>query len=110
MALTKAKLFKDEQVQIAAFAKALAHPARVAILEILIRQNACYCGDITEELPLAQSTISQHLKALRASGIIKGEIEGVKTCYCIDEEKFAEFRQVIEGLLGKIKSRSTVCC
>jgi DNA-binding transcriptional ArsR family regulator len=71
MATTKAQLFSDKEVKAAAFAKALSHPARIAILEILARRNACFCGDITEELPLAQSTVSQHLKALKKQVSLK---------------------------------------
>ena len=110
MALTKAQLFNANQIKAAEFAKAIAHPARIAILEILSRTNACYCGDITEELPLAQSTISQHLKALKKAGIIKGEVEGVKTCYCFDEENLPEFKTIMESLIQTISIPNSKCC
>jgi ArsR family transcriptional regulator len=110
MALTKAKLFNEKQVKAAEFAKALAHPARIAILEILARRANCICGDITDELPLAQSTVSQHLKALKSAGIIKGEIDGVRTCYCLDEENLGELRTVMETLFTDLTTQNSNCC
>lgn len=110
MALTKAQLFNKKQVKIAEFAKALAHPARIAILEILAQRNTCICGDITEELPLAQSTVSQHLKALKSAGIIKGEIDGVRTCYCLDEENISELKFVMETLFENLSTPNPTCC
>lgn len=110
MALTKAQLFDEKQVRAAEFAKALAHPARIAILEILAKRNTCICGDITEELPLAQSTVSQHLKALKSAGIIKGEIDGVRTCYCLDEDNVAELKSVMESLLKDLTTQNPNCC
>ena len=95
MALTKAHKFNKKQVRTAELAKALGHPARIAILEILARRSTCICGDITDELPLAQSTVSQHLKALKGAGIIKGEIDGVRTCYCIDEKVAVELKKML---------------
>src|ERR1043166_4605531 len=88
MGLTRTEEFTIRDNKIAAYAKALAHPARVAILQILIKRQACICGDIVDELPLSQSTVSQHLKELKESGLIKGEIEGAKVCYCIDEKEW----------------------
>lgn len=110
MAITKAQLFNENQVKAAEFAKAIAHPARIAILQILARTNACYCGDITEELPLAQSTVSQHLKALKSAGIIKGQIEGVRTCYCFDEDNLAEFKSVMEAMIDEFSIPNSTCC
>lgn len=110
MAITKALLFKEKQVQLAKFAKALAHPARIAILEILAQKDTCICGDITEEIPLAQSTVSQHLKALKSAGIIKGEIDGVRTCYCIDEEHLAEMKSAIGILFNDLSNTNETCC
>ncbi|HET6528390.1 MAG TPA: metalloregulator ArsR/SmtB family transcription factor [Balneolaceae bacterium] len=111
MALTKAILFDEKQKRIADLAKALAHPARIAILELLADRATCICGDITHELPLAQSTISQHLKALKKSGIIKGEVDGVRTCYCLDEETVSEFEEIITRFAGKLKtSTAENCC
>lgn len=110
MALTKAQLFDDKQIKTAGFAKALAHPARIAILEILARRNTCICGDITDQLPLAQSTVSQHLKALKSAGIIKGEIDGVRTCYCLNEEHLAEMKKIIETFLTNLSTQNPTCC
>ncbi len=110
MALTKAELFDKKQVKVAEYAKALAHPARIAILEILARRNTCICGDITDELPLAQSTVSQHLKALKSAGIIKGEIDGVRTCYCLDEDNVSELKSVMESLLKDLTAQNSDCC
>ena len=76
------------QNAISKYAKALSHPARIAILEMLIKNQSCICGDIVEQLPLSQSTVSQHLKELKNAGLIKGEIEGVKVCYCINEKEW----------------------
>ena len=85
MGLTKTEIFTEEQNKMASLLKALAHPARISILEQIIQSKACICGDLAEELGLAQATISQHLKELKTAGIIKGTIEGVSVCYCINE-------------------------
>lgn len=86
MGVTKTEHFTETQNQIAVIAKALGHPARIAILEYLLKVNECICGDIVNELPLAQATVSQHLKELKLAGIIKGNISGNAICYCIDEK------------------------
>jgi predicted transcriptional regulator len=86
MGLTKTEIFTNEQNHLATMLKALAHPARIAILQHLIKTNACVCGSIVEELGLAQATISQHLKELKNAGLIQGTIEGVSVCYCIEPE------------------------
>lgn len=85
MGASKTEHFTDQQNQMATIAKALGHPARIAIIEYLMKVNECICGDIVNELPLAQPTVSQHLKELKNAGIIKGNIEGNSICYCIDE-------------------------
>ena len=85
MGATKSYEFSAKENRLARYAKALAHPARVAILKILASKASCQCGDIVDELPLSQSTVSQHLKELKEAGLIKGEIDGTKVCYCIDE-------------------------
>ena len=85
MGLAKIEDFTIRENKIAQFAKALAHPARIAILQLLLKKQTCYCGDIVEEMPLSQSTVSQHLKELKNAGLIKGTIDGAKICYCIDE-------------------------
>lgn len=86
MGKSKSTAFSDEQNQLAILAKAIAHPARIAILQFLMKQTSCVCGDIVHELPLAQATVSQHLKALKDAGIIQGEISGTSVCYCISNE------------------------
>jgi len=84
--------------QLARLAKALGHPARVAIIRLLLRRNTCVCGEIVDELPLAQSTVSQHLKQLKEAGLIRGEVDGPRVCYCVDEGAIALLRGLVEGL------------
>jgi len=91
----------------AAIAKALGHPARIAILKILAQKNTCFCGDITEIIPLAQSTVSQHLKALKTAGLIKGEVEGVRTCYCLNPEGVKELKNILTELSDELVE---TCC
>lgn len=110
MAITKAKLFKDSQKRTAQLMKALGHPARIAIIELLAERDTCICGDITDELPLAQSTVSQHLKALKKSGIIKGEVDGVRTCYCLNPEVIAEINELLPPLLKNITTATEEQC
>src|SRR5215831_18562857 len=86
MGLTKTEEFTKTQNDLASITKALGHPARIAIIQFLIRTKACVCGDIVDEIPLSQSTVSQHLKELKKVGLIKGDIEGPSVCYCIDEK------------------------
>jgi len=90
MGLSKNNLFTTQQNMLAAWAKALAHPARIAILQILAETRDCACGDLVDKLPLSQATISQHLKAMKEAGLIKGEEMGRKVCYCIDEQACAK--------------------
>lgn len=101
--------YTNKEEQIAQFAKALGHPARVAIISLLLKKQNCICGDIVDELPLSQSTVSQHLKELKEAGIIKGEISGVKTCYCIDENNWDKmsilFNKIFDAFLSPKK-----CC
>jgi ArsR family transcriptional regulator, arsenate/arsenite/antimonite-responsive transcriptional repressor len=106
MGTSKKEAFSTSQNRLADLAKALAHPARIAILEFLAKQNACVCGDIVEELPLSQATVSQHLAELKRIGLIKGEIEGPKVCYCIDQKKWKESKQLFAQFLSETKS----CC
>ena len=107
MGVSKKQLFTERQNRIAAFAKSIGHPARVAILEYLVKTgNSCCCGDIVEELPLSQSTVSQHLKELKKAGIIVGNIEGTSVCYCIDDAIWNEARQTLEHLFRAWKN----CC
>lgn len=93
MGVTKTEIFTDHQNRLATSLKALAHPARIAILQYIIKQNACICNDLVEELGLAQATISQHLKELKNIGIIKGNIEGTSVCYCIDENVWQQLKK-----------------
>jgi ArsR family transcriptional regulator len=104
MGLSKTKSFGSKENRIADFAKALAHPARVAILEFLARQDACMCGDIVDHLPLSQSTVSQHLAELKRVGLIKGEIEGPRVCYCINKTAWDEARQILSQFLTDVKT------
>ncbi len=101
--------YSNKEEQIAQFAKALGHPARVAILSLLLKKQTCICGDIVDELPLSQSTVSQHLKELKAAGLIKGEISGVKTCYCIDEANWNKIGKLFEGLFIKVFEPKKCC-
>ncbi len=91
----------------AAIAKALGHPARIAILKLLARQTTCFCGDITEVLPLAQSTVSQHLKALKSAGLITGNVEGVRTCYCLNPDGIKELKSTLSELSNELIQ---TCC
>jgi DNA-binding transcriptional ArsR family regulator len=92
---------------VALLAKALAHPARVAILQLLAQKKACICGDIVDELPLSQSTVSQHLAELKRAGLIRGEIEGPSVCYCIDEKAWKRAQEALNGFVGRIAAS---CC
>jgi ArsR family transcriptional regulator len=89
---------QDPDEALATLAKALGHPARVRILRILLEREECVCGEICEELPLAQSTVSQHLKVLREAGLIHGEIDGPRTCYCADVMRLQHLQGLLEGL------------
>ncbi len=107
MGLTKADLFTAEQNELAAMAKVLAHPARIAILHHLIKANACINSDLVAELGLAQATISQHLKELKVMDLICGTIEGVSMSYCINETKWASFKHKLESLFNNYNPK---CC
>jgi predicted transcriptional regulator len=109
MGITKSALFKKRQNKIAGLAKAFDHPARVAILEYLLSNNTCICNDLVDELPLSQSTITQHLKELKRIGIIKGEVEGPKVNYCIDETVWEEARDIFINMFSRYV-RSNDCC
>lgn len=98
MGVTKTENFTLEQNRLAELAKALGHPARIAILQHLLKVNTCICGDLVDELPLAQPTISQHLKALKSAGIIKGQIEGTSVNYCIDSAQWRSIQAMFKGL------------
>jgi DNA-binding transcriptional ArsR family regulator len=100
--------FSVKHNRISKYAKALAHPARVAILQFLAKKHSCMCGDIVEELPLSQSTVSQHLKELKEAGLIKGEIEGAKVCYCIDEKEWKTAQEQLNQFFKNITA--VKCC
>lgn len=110
MGATKTDHFTQEQNAIAKLAKALGHPARVAIIEYLIKVNACICSDIVNELPLAQPTVSQHLKELKNAGFIKGNIEGNAICYCIDERSFDKIQEYFNSISSNLKNKIINCC
>ena len=109
MGISKVKAFNDQQNKIAQNAKALGHPARVAIIEFLLKHESCFCGELVEELPLSQSTISQHLRELKNAGIIKGEIEGPRIGYCINEEAWEEARDMMINLYTSFTPRKNCC-
>lgn len=100
MGLAKTEIFTDEQNQIALFAKVFGNPARVAILQHLFKTNACVCGDLVDEIGLAQPTISQHLKELKHLGLIKGNVEGTSVCYCIDPENWTKMKKIMTTFLN----------
>jgi len=106
MGVSKKEEFTVKQNQLADFAKALAHPARIAIIEYLAKSNSCFCGDIVEVLPLSQSTVSQHLSELKKAGLVKGEIEGTSVCYCLNEKGW----DVAQTLLGNFLVSTKKCC
>lgn len=109
MGITKSELFKKRQNKVASLAKAFNHPARVAILEYLLSNQTCICNDLVNELPLSQSTITQHLKELKQIGIIKGEVEGPKVNYCIDEKVWEETRDIFINMFSKYIPKNNCC-
>jgi len=109
MGITKSALFKKRQNKIANVAKAFDHPARVAIIEYLLSNNTCICNDLVNELPLSQSTITQHLKELKRIGIIKGEIEGPKVNYCIDENVWEEAKDMFINMFSRYVTKKDCC-
>jgi len=92
--------FENPDDELAAIAKALGHPMRVRILRLLLEREECVCGDIVDQLPLAQSTVSQHLKVLREAGLVHGEIDGPRTCYCADPDRLEHARSLLGGLVA----------
>jgi DNA-binding transcriptional ArsR family regulator len=109
MGLTKSEIFTPEQNTIAKVAKVLGHPARIAILQHLFKINSCVCGDLVNEIGLAQPTISQHLKELKSLNLIKGNIEGTSVCYCIDQENWKEIKTLLNNFLN-LDGNSSNCC
>jgi DNA-binding transcriptional ArsR family regulator len=109
MGLTKTEIFSEKQNKLAIMLKALAHPARIAIIQQLINANACICGELVDELGLAQATISQHLKELKNAGLIKGTIEGTSVCYCIDSKVWKQYRKEMETFFVLLDSNDNYC-
>jgi ArsR family transcriptional regulator, arsenate/arsenite/antimonite-responsive transcriptional repressor len=109
MVYMKKKDYSSVQLDIATLAKALGHPARIAIMDYLASVNTCICGDIVNELPLAQPTVSQHLKELKNAGLIKGSIEGNAICYCINEATLEKFNNYMKHITTKVIEKNRCC-
>lgn len=109
MGITKSEIFTKEQNRLATMLKAIAHPARIAILQHLIKANACICGDLVEELGLAQATISQHLKELKNVGLIQGTVEGTSVCYCINPKVWQQYKKELDTLFVSFKGGKDCC-
>lgn len=109
MGLTKEEIFSTDQNYFASIAKVLGHPARVAILQSLIEKNTCVCGELVDDIGLAQATISQHLKELKRIGIIQGNIEGTKVCYCINPLKWKEFQSLFDKMFSSLNDKNSCC-
>jgi len=109
MGLAKTEMFTDEQNEISLFAKVFGHPARVAILQHLFKINSCVCGDLVNEIGLAQPTISQHLKELKQLGLIKGNVEGTSVCYCIDTQNWTSMKKVMLQFLDQDITEINCC-
>ncbi len=114
MGLTKSEIFTTEQNELSNITKVLGHPARIAIIQYLFKIDSCVCGDLVNEIGLAQATISQHLKALKNAKLIKGNIEGTSVCYCIDQEYWKKIKDVLTMFLNLDVSsencNSNNCC
>jgi len=110
MGLTKTEIFSDLQNEIALFAKVLGHPARIGILQYLFKINTCVCGDLVNEIGLAQPTISQHLRELKQLGLIKGNVEGTTVCYCINTENWTKMKEIMSQFLDLDILRKEDCC
>lgn len=109
MGTTKTEIFTKKQNRLAEMLKALAHPARIAIIQHLVKSQSCICGDLVGELGLAQATISQHLKELKTVGLIKGTIEGTCICYCIDPKTWAQFKSAFEAFFVTYSNKDDCC-
>ena len=108
--IDKRDLFKKEEIELAEFAWALSHPARIAILKMLSEKNVCVCGEIVEVIPLAQATVSQHLKELKKAELISGTIDGAKSCYCINWEKLGRCIKNLNKLSGSMEKAKQKSC
>lgn len=110
MGISKTITYSEQEIRLAKYVKALAHPARMAILNLLLQKKACVCGDIVDELPLSQSTVSQHLKELKEVGLIKGDIEGVSVCYCINPAVWNEISEQLGIFFDQMRVQDSTCC
>lgn len=110
MGITKIELFTDKQNRTAKLLKALAHPARIAIIEYLLDVQTCICGDLVNELPLAQPTISQHLKELKSAGLIQGMVEGASVCYCLNQASIGELYDFLKQIYNTLNAKKLNCC
>lgn len=110
MAFNKKDEFGKKEQELADFSKALSHPARIAILKVLAEKNECICGEIVEVLPLAQSTVSQHLKELKNAGLVQGSVDGPRSCYCINWKAFQKFSDDFNHLFQKLKEQQAKSC
>lgn len=110
MGITKSDSFSVHQNELAQLFKAMAHPARIAIMEFLLQIESCICSDIVNELPLSQATVSQHLKELKSAGLIKGSIEGNAICYCIDQEIFGQLTNTLCAINDQLIIKNKKCC
>ncbi|MDH5382209.1 MAG: metalloregulator ArsR/SmtB family transcription factor [Cyclobacteriaceae bacterium] len=110
MGASKLTDYTNEEITLARYAKALSHPARIAILNVLLQRNVCVCGDIVDELPLSQSTVSQHLKELKIAGLIKGDIEGASICYCINETEWSKAKEHFTKWFQLYDEMKSKCC
>ena len=110
MGLAKTEIFSEKQNQIAIFAKAFGHPARIAIVQHLFKMNTCVCGSLVDEIGLAQPTISQHLKELKNLGLIKGTVEGTSVCYCIDATNWKKMKDIMNEFLNQDLQSENSCC
>jgi DNA-binding transcriptional ArsR family regulator len=110
MGASKISEYTEKEIALANYAKALSHPARIAILNLLIKKQACICGDIVDELPLSQSTVSQHLIKLKEAGLIKGDIDGASVCYCIDEKVWKKAMTQMGEMFQTLLTSKSKCC
>lgn len=110
MGITKTAQYSETQIELASLLKVLGHPARIAIVQALIKTDSCVCGELVTEIGLAQSTVSQHLKELKSVGLVKGTIEGTSVCYCIDPERWKHLKNVLDPLLEKVQSSNDASC
>ncbi len=110
MGASKTELFSKKHIELAEMAKAIAHPARIAILAYLVEKNTCICGDLVGEIGLAQPTISQHLKELKNAGLIKGTIDGTSVCYCINAKVWKQYRKTFKDFFAEVDQAEKNCC